>query len=44
MKTISDPFKILSPAERWAPTKSQMESFQSDLRSFMDVLKMFEVK
>jgi type III restriction enzyme len=29
MKTISDPFKILSPSERWAPSKSQMESVQN---------------
>ncbi len=29
MKTISDPFKILSPAERWAPSQSQMDSVQN---------------
>jgi len=26
---ISDPFKILSPNERWAPTQSQMDAFQN---------------
>ena len=26
---FSDPFKILSPHERWAPTQSQMEAFQN---------------
>jgi len=26
---FSDPFKILSPNERWAPTQSQMDSFQN---------------
>lgn len=26
---FSDPFKILSPNERWAPTQSQMETFQN---------------
>lgn len=26
---FSDPFKILSPNERWAPTQSQMDAFQN---------------
>lgn len=26
---FSDPFKILSPHERWAPTQSQMDAFQN---------------
>jgi len=26
---LSDPFKILSPNERWAPTQSQMDAFQN---------------
>ena len=26
---ISDPFKILTPNERWAPTQSQMDDFQN---------------
>lgn len=26
---ISDPFKILTPNERWAPTQSQMDAFQN---------------
>jgi type III restriction enzyme len=26
---ISDPFKILTPDERWAPTQSQMEASQN---------------
>ena len=26
---ISDPFKILAPNERWAPTQSQMDAFQN---------------
>ena len=26
---LSDPFTILSPNERWAPTQSQMDSFQN---------------
>jgi type III restriction enzyme len=27
--TLSDPFKILSPNERWAPSQSQMDAFQN---------------
>ena len=26
---FSDPFKILTPSERWAPTQSQMDAFQN---------------
>ena len=26
---LSDPFKILSPNERWAPTQGQMDAFQN---------------
>ena len=26
---LTDPFKILSPSERWAPTQSQMDAFQN---------------
>jgi type III restriction enzyme len=26
---FSDPFKILSPSERWAPTQSQLDAFQN---------------
>lgn len=26
---LSDPFNILSPNERWAPTQSQMAEFQN---------------
>ena len=26
---VSDPFKILTPNERWAPTQSQMDAFQN---------------
>jgi type III restriction enzyme len=26
---FSDPFKILIPSERWAPTQSQMDMFQN---------------
>ncbi len=26
---LSDPFKILSPNERWAPSQSQMDMFQN---------------
>ena len=26
---LSDPFKILTPNERWAPTQSQMDAFQN---------------
>jgi hypothetical protein len=44
MKTISDPFKNLSPVERWAPTNSLKESVRYNLRLIMDVIKMFEVK
>jgi type III restriction enzyme len=29
MMKFSDPFKILSPNERWAPTQSQIEAFQN---------------
>jgi type III restriction enzyme len=26
---LSDPFKILPPNERWAPTQNQMDAFQN---------------
>lgn len=26
---FADPFKILTPSERWAPTQDQMDAFQN---------------
>jgi len=35
---ISDPFKILTPNERWAPTQSQMDAFQNDYEKLLPPL------
>ena len=35
---ISDPFKILTPNERWAPTQSQMDIFQNDYEKLLPPL------
>lgn len=35
---ISDPFKILTPNERWAPTQSQMDAFQNTYEKLLPPL------
>lgn len=38
MKLLEDPFKILSPNERWAPTQSQMDAFQNTYEKLLPPL------
>ena len=35
---LTDPFKILSPNERWAPSQSQMEAFQNEYEKLLPPL------
>ena len=35
---LSDPFKILSPNERWAPSQSQMDAFQNEYEKLLPPL------
>ena len=35
---ISDPFKILSPGERWAPSQNQMEAFKNEYEKLLPPL------
>ena len=35
---LSDPFKILSPNERWAPSQSQIDAFQNEYEKLLPPL------